>query len=57
MVSNLTDLLNRDAAAYELFYALSSQTQQLLQKRDIRTLEQLQQAVADIDCHHRPAAF
>ncbi len=57
MYSNLTDLLNRDSAAYELFYALSPQTQELLQERGARSLEELQQAVADIDTHQRPSAF
>ena len=54
---NLTDLLNRDTAAYEMFYALTPQMQQLLQQRNIHTLEELRQAVADLDTHRRPAAF
>ncbi len=57
MYSNLTDLLNRDSAAYEFFYALSPQTQELLHERGARSLEELQQAVADIDTHLRPSAF
>ena len=57
MLSNLTDLLNQNAAAYELFYALPSQTQELLQERDISSLDQLRQAVADLEAHDRPAAF
>ena len=54
---NLTDLLNRDTAAYELFYALTPRTQELLQQRDIHSLEELHQAVADLDTHRRPSAF
>lgn len=57
MLSNLTDLLNQNAAAYELFYALTPQTQELLQERDISSLDQLRQAVADLEAHDRPAAF
>ncbi len=57
MVSNLTDLINQNATAYELFYALSPQMQSQLQTQEIHSLEQLQQAVADLDSHLRPAAF
>ena len=57
MLSNLTDLLNQNTAAYELFYALTPQMQELLQERDISSLDQLRQAVADLEAHDRPAAF
>lgn len=54
----LTDLLNNEAAAYDYFYALSSEMQtQLQQRRDIRDLHQLKQAAADIQTNSRPAAF
>lgn len=54
----LTDLLNNEAAAYDYFYALSPEMQtRLQQRRDIRDLRQLKQAVADIQTNSRPAAF
>ena len=54
---NLTDLLNSDAAAYEFFFALPPQTQDLLQRRDIRCLDDLKQAAADVGLDRRPRAF
>ena len=54
----LTDLLNNEAAAYDYFYALTSEMQtRLRQRRDIRDMRQLKEAVAAIETDTRPAAF
>ena len=53
----LTDLLNRNAAAYTFFYSLSPQTQEQLRTREIYTLQELHRAAADIDMQQRPQAF
>lgn len=55
--NHLTDLLNADAAAYEYFYSLSPQMQEQLRARDIATLSQLREEVANLDIERRPAAF
>lgn len=57
MERNLTDLLNNDPTAYEYFYALSPQVQELLQSRDIHTFSQLQDAVSSLSADRRPQAF
>lgn len=57
MEKNLTDLLNSDPMAYEYFYSLSPQVQELLQSRDIHTFSQLKDAVASISYDKRPGAF
>ena len=57
MADSLTDLLNRNAAAYEFFYSLSPQLQQLLRHRDIHTLDELHRAADDIMLRQRPQAF
>ena len=57
MADSLTDLLNRNAAAYEFFYSLSPQLQQLLRHRDIHTLNELHRAADDIMLRQRPQAF
>lgn len=54
----LTDLLNNEAAAYDYFYALTPEMQtRLRQRRDIRDMQQLKEAVAAIETDTRPAAF
>ena len=57
MSEPLTDLLNRNAAAYTFFYSLSPQTQTALRTREIHTLNELHRAAADIDLQQRPQAF
>lgn len=54
---NLTDLLNSDPEAYEFFYALSPQTQTLLQSLDIRCMKELEEATAEIGLQKRPKIF
>lgn len=54
----LTDLLNNEAAAYDYFYALTPEMQtRLRQRRDIRDMQQLKEAVSAIETDTRPAAF
>ena len=53
----LTDLLNRNAAAYPFFYSLSPQTQTALRKKEIHTLPELHRAASDIAVQRRPQAF
>ena len=57
MSDPLTDLLNRNAAAYTFFYSLSPQTQEQLRTREIYTLQELHRAAADIEWQQRPQAF
>ena len=57
MERNLTDLLNSDPAAYEYFYSLSAQVQELLQSRDIHTFSQLKDTVSSIAVEKRPRIF
>ena len=57
MSDPLTDLLNRNTAAYTFFYSLSPQMQDLLRQREIHTLPELHRAAADIDLQQRPQAF
>jgi hypothetical protein len=57
MSDALTDLLNRNAAAYEFFYSLTPQTQQLLRERHIHTLTELHRAADDITLQRRPKSF
>ena len=57
MERNLTDLLNSDPAAYEYFYSLSAQVQELLQSRDIHSFSQLKDAVSSIAVERRPQTF
>lgn len=54
---DLTDLINSDPAAYDYYFSLAPKTQELLQRRDIRSLHQLRQEVEDIRTHQRPAVF
>ncbi|MBQ0038594.1 MAG: hypothetical protein KBS74_07995 [Clostridiales bacterium] len=55
--NHLTDLLNADPAAYNYFYSLSPRMQEQLRAKDIATLNQLREAVTDLDMDRRPAAF
>lgn len=57
MERNLTDLLNNDPAAYEYFFSLSPQVQELLQSRDIHSFSQLKDAVSSIAVERRPRTF
>ena len=57
MCDPLTDLLNRNAAAYTFFYSLSPQMQEQLRAREIHTLPELHRAAADIGLQQRPQAF
>ena len=57
MSDPLTDLLNRNTAAYTFFYSLSPQMQEQLRTREIHTLPELHRAAADIDFQQRPQAF
>lgn len=54
---NLTDLLNSDPQAYEFFYALPPQTQNQLQSQDIRCMQELKEAAADVGLNERPKIF
>ena len=54
---DLTDLLNNDPQAYTYFYALPAQTQTDLRKRDIRSMEELKAAAADLAYADRPDVF
>ena len=57
MSEPLTDLLNRNAAAYTFFYSLSPETQTALRQKEIHTLPELHRAAADIALGQRPQAF
>ena len=57
MSDPLTDLLNRNAAAYTFFYSLSPETQAALRERTIHTLPELHRAASDIALQQRPQAF
>lgn len=52
--ADLTDLLNNDPQAYTYFYALSADMQTDLRKRDIRSMEELQSATAELVINTRP---
>ena len=54
MADPLTDLLNRNEAAYTFFYSLSPRMQQALRQREIYTLPELHRAAADIEMQQRP---
>lgn len=54
---DLTDLLNNNAQAYTYFYALPAETQTELRKRDIRSMEELKAATADLSYANRPEVF
>lgn len=54
---NLTDLLNSDPKAYELFYALPPEVQTTLRARDIRSYRELRSAAAAVSLDRRPPAF
>ena len=55
--ADLTDLLNNDPQAYTYFYALPAETQTQLRKQDIRSMEELKTATADLAYTNRPEAF
>lgn len=55
--ADLTDLLNNDPQAYTYFYGLPPQTQTDLRKRDIRSMEELKTATADLAYTNRPDVF
>ncbi len=57
MADPLTDLLNRNEAAYTFFFSLSPEMQQLLRQREIHTLQELHRAVSDIEYKRRPPIF
>ena len=57
MSDPLTDLLNRNAAAYTFFYSLSPETQTALRQKEIHTLPELHRAAADAAMEQRPRAF
>ncbi len=57
MHDSLTDLLNRNAAAYTFFYSLSPKMQDALRSREIHTLPELHRAASDIEMQQRPQAF
>lgn len=44
----LTDLIDQDFSAYEYYHSLSGKIQSELADREIRTLDELQEAVAKI---------
>lgn len=52
--ADLTDLLNNDPQAYSYFYALSPQMQTDLRRRDIRCMDELRTAAAELTLEHRP---
>ena len=55
--TDLSDLLNGDAAAYEYFYALPLQTQEQLWGLGIRTMVDLQREAENLVGEDRPQAF
>ena len=57
MSDPLTDLLNRNAAAYTFFYSLSPATQTALRQKEIHTLPELHRAASDAAMQQRPRAF
>ena len=57
MSDPLTDLLNRNAAAYTFFYSLSLETQTALRQKEIHTLPELHRAASDAALQQRPQAF
>ena len=57
MSEPLTDLLNRNAAAYTFFYSLSPETQTALRAKEIHTLPELHRAASDVAVQRRPRAF
>ena len=57
MTDPLTDLLNRNAAAYTFFYSLSPETQTALRQKEIHTLPELHRAASDAALQQRPQAF
>ena len=57
MSDPLTDLLNRNAAAYTFFYSLSPEPPTALRQRTIHTLPELHRAASDIAVQQRPQAF
>ena len=57
MSDPLTDLLNRNAAAYTFFYSLSPETQIALRQKEIHTLPELHRAASDAALQQRPQAF
>ena len=57
MSDPLTDLLNRNAAAYTFFYSLSPETQTALRQKEIHTLPELHRAASDAALQQRPQAF
>ena len=57
MSDPLTELLNRNAAAYTCFSSLSPETQTALRERTIHTLPELHRAASDIALQQRPQAF
>ena len=57
MSDPLTDLLNRNAAAYTFFYSLSPETQTALRAKEIHTLPELHRAASDVAMQQRPRAF
>lgn len=52
--ADLTDLLNNDPQAYSYFYALSPQMQTDLRRRDIRCMDELRDAAAELTTEQRP---
>ena len=52
--ADLTDLLNNDPQAYSYFYALSPKMQTDLRHRDIRCMEELRTAAAELTLEQRP---
>ena len=57
MTDPLTDLLNRNAAAYTFFFSLSPETQTALRTKEIHTLPELHRAASDAAMQQRPRAF
>lgn len=55
--TDLNDLLNGDAAAYEYFYALSPQAQEKLWGLGIRTMDDLQREAENLSFEDRPQVF
>lgn len=54
---DITDFLNNDPQAYSYFYALSPQMQTDLRRRDIRCMEELRTAAAELTMEQRPQAL
>lgn len=55
--ADLTDLLNNDPQAYTYFYALPAEMQTALRRQDIRCMDELRAATAELAMDDQPCAL